>query len=285
MPQTIAHELEALGTHWQIEFATDNANATGVISKLEELIRAFEDDYSRFLPESKLSVLNQTGVCKKPAQEFSDMLQYGLDLYRVTNKQFDMSIGSVLESKGYGRSAEGATQSTNLAEDLIITQESIRLAPNRHLDLGGFGKGWLVDKLAKHLASQGITDYVINGGGDILAGLQPKTLYIRDPQNHDQYIEELTLQSCALAGSSSLGRTWLDSANTQHSHISSVYSSDILSSHVIAPTALVADSYATIVQLVSYDAAIELAKTQKFEFMIVYKDRTSVRTQGFGSNS
>ncbi len=51
---------------------------------------------------------------------------------------------------------------------------ALALAPGQQVDLGGVGKGAVVDLIADHLAGQGIERFLVEAGGDLLvAGLKP----------------------------------------------------------------------------------------------------------------
>ncbi|MDD9985956.1 MAG: FAD:protein FMN transferase [Spirochaetaceae bacterium] len=51
---------------------------------------------------------------------------------------------------------------------------ALALAPGQQVDLGGVGKGAVVDLVADHLAGQGIERFLVEAGGDLLvAGLKP----------------------------------------------------------------------------------------------------------------
>lgn len=51
---------------------------------------------------------------------------------------------------------------------------ALALAPGRQVDLGGVGKGAVVDLIAGHLAERGVERFLVEAGGDLLvAGLKP----------------------------------------------------------------------------------------------------------------
>ena len=51
---------------------------------------------------------------------------------------------------------------------------ALSLAPGRQVDLGGIGKGAVVDLIAGHLAERGVERFLVEAGGDLLvAGLKP----------------------------------------------------------------------------------------------------------------
>ena len=62
------------------------------------------------------------------------------------------------------------------------------------IDLGGIAKGYAVDVAADFLEQQGITDYLINAGGDLRIGAHPESIHIRHPGNPQQYV---VLPECA----------------------------------------------------------------------------------------
>ncbi len=271
--------FEALGTHWSIKFKSDKF-VDEYRSDLLRLVADFEDTYSRFKPDSQISILNQTSMLEKPSEELREMLVFSLAMHSASDGTFDISVGGELEKNGYGL-ATGTSRSKNLTEDLIITKDKITLRNEIHLDFGGFGKGWLIDKIDQFLSVQSIDYYVINGGGDIFVrSNSPEEIFIADPTDNKRFYGATFLQDKALAASSNQTRQW-KKGDILHSHIPDAIDDELLSIHVAADSAARADALATTMLVADRTRRVKLAKEFGAEFLEIRKNSKSFRTSKF----
>jgi thiamine biosynthesis lipoprotein len=201
-------EFEGLGTHWWItHFEKNNSHIQSVVS--EEMSR-FEDAYSRFKPSSLVSKLNDTKICIDPPSELCAILSACLQFYKDTQGAFNISVGAKLEQTGYGLAVDSkAVISKNLQKDILISTHQITLGSTTRIDLGGIGKGWLIDSLAKKLHLVAPSGYIINGGGDIFANLKHRTSFaLEHPFDEALMIGTVELTNGSLAVSSLNKRKW-----------------------------------------------------------------------------
>ncbi len=250
--------INALGTTWWIEiFAElDGENTQIVFNDLRVLIAEFEDNYSRFKPESKLSELNTTHKFPNPSKEFLDIIATGLKLYRDTNGVFNPLLGEHLNATGYDTLYSFTPKDNPLITpdptSVLHTHEDKILLSHGHLDIGGYGKGYLIDLIAKRLnEAHNLPYFLINGGGDMYATSEygkPITIYLEHPKDAETIVASTTLFNEGFAASSTIKRRWHKDGQT-YSHIidpSSGGSSN--ADHgvfVKAPSAALADGWAT----------------------------------------
>ncbi|HUC90036.1 MAG TPA: FAD:protein FMN transferase [Patescibacteria group bacterium] len=277
--------FEALGTRWWIELDGPKASTT-IASSLKSMAQEFEGAYSRFQPSSQLGVLNDSKTLPKPPLEMIDMLKYALKMLAATGGVFNISVGSLLEKNGYGQPNDpGASVSNDIYTAISISKDRIEISQSVRLDFGGFGKGWLIEKMSQRLASEGIKNYVINGGGDIAVGDQPQQLYIEHPLDNSQYIGYVIARNSSLASSSLQKRQW-EKQGKAKSHI--VHPGDkftdlsLLSIHVAAKSALTADTFATVFLLIDHEKRCQLAQKFGLQFLEVRSDGSFWQTPDFG---
>lgn len=275
-------ELLALGTKWWISLPEDSDET--FLENITQMVMEFESNYSRFDDTSYISKLNDNKRLENAPQELINMLKYALDVYDATDGIFNISVGSKLEKSGYGYKKDMSSKiSKSLRNDLLIKDDVLSLSKNTRIDLGGFGKGWLIEKLAAYLQNESIFDYVINGGGDIAVGNYSSTIYIEHPLDASQQIGEIILKNNALASSSNIKRSWIINSKEQ-AHIvnpNNRSKSKILSMHVLADRILFADTFATVFMLVEREKRLELAHKYNLEFMEILPDLTVYKTKGF----
>ncbi len=245
--------FDGLGTHWECEFIGDVSNAK--IVRLEKLLLAelhnFDTSYSRFLDNSLVGALNRRHKLYNPPDEMLNMLTFAKKMHDLSDGVFNISVGGQLHAKGYGNPNLAQEVDADFWDKASFTKELVSIPRGSTIDFGGFGKGWLIDKLCKIISNQGINNYIINGGGDIYVHSDtPKLLYLEHPTDQSKTIGQTSVAKGALAVSSTIKRRWVQDDKSHHHIIdpSTGQSSDseVVSSYVRAESALIADTLATI---------------------------------------
>lgn len=262
----------ALGTSWWIEVfggvpATDVRLQTAIIATIE----AFAARYSRFAADSEVTRLNHERALHHPDQALIDILSYGQGLFGRTSGYFNLLLGETLEARGYDSQYSFTPTKEPLTlpdprHDLVITPELITQSRGK-IDLGGFGKGYLIDILAAQLQENGVPEFLINGGGDLYGTSEhgnPITVYLEHPTEPETYLGTTTLYHQGFAASSPFKRVW-QYAGQAYDHIVG-HTEQPLASFVIAKTARDADAFATMVLLASEDELATAVTKEGFSY-------------------
>ena len=183
-PVTLTHD--ALGTRFYIEICDEVSPS--ILKKITHdtglFLSQFEANYSRFLADSQVSILNRERFFLNPDPEFIAILKHGQNLTKRSQGLFNMLLGSTLEARGYDSDYSFVPSTTkqenftvpNPLTDLEINSSSITLR-NGNLDLGGFGKGYVIDLLTIYLKiTHNLKYFLINGGGDMYGTIAPVPL-------------------------------------------------------------------------------------------------------------
>ncbi|MDQ7021161.1 MAG: FAD:protein FMN transferase [Candidatus Dojkabacteria bacterium] len=161
-------KFRAIGTNWYFEFFEDVQ--IDLVSRAKDIIEEFEKKFSRFIDTSFVSQLNSDKYFNNPDDEFFELIKIGKDANKVTNGSFDISIGGILEDRGYDSNYSYIPKDNrNQVGNVSVTKGEIRISPNSRIDLGGLGKGYLVDKVKNFFLKNNIKYFLINAGGDIYA--------------------------------------------------------------------------------------------------------------------
>lgn len=248
-------DFPALGTHWWFEIWDDlsHQELQNIQHHIMDVVNKFEDTYSRFLPNSVISELNRKRTLELDSESL-ELLRYGVDLFQRTHGVFNILVGHILEARGYDKDyslTDHGSQSLtagNPMNDIEFNDRVVHIK-HGHVDIGGYGKGWLIDKLHQHLKHIGVEQHLINGGGDIYVTHQdnnPVDIYLEDPINPKKLTGKIQLKNSAFAGSSPHKRAWsvsADGAEQQHHIVSMQSVKDVI--YLTAPTAVDADAFAT----------------------------------------
>ncbi len=257
--------IPALGTTWLVEIFGDvsKEKADETCGLIRLFLIDFEAKYSRFKPDSIISTINYTKRLDRPDQTTIELLHLGQQLYKDTDGIFNILVGEHLLARGYDADysfspvAEPLTIPSPL-QSLTISDSLITLSAGA-VDLGGYGKGFAIDRLANYLHELGFPYFLINGGGDMYATSDqgvPVTIYLEHPTKPGTYVEQTSLQDQGFAASSTHKRRW-KVAGQEYSHIVDTSTQkgetstntnpnpDTLGIYVKAPKAVTADAWAT----------------------------------------
>lgn len=277
-----ATSFTAIGTHWHIEFSPDT---DALIPVLRERIELFEQHYSRFRADSFVGqIARQAGSYELPA-DAQELLALYRKLYDITGGKVTPLIGSVLVESGYDETYSLTPQKTiHKAEnwDMVMQYRAPTLTTQKpvQLDFGGLGKGYIVDIVATLLKEYGINDFIVNAGGDISYNTGTDGVFrvgLEDPEDSTKIIGIAELHNTSIAGSSGNRRAW---ANRHHiiDPDSTESPQHIVALWVVAQSTVLADGLATALFFVSPEV---LLQHFSFEYVIVYKDRSVTRSEGF----
>ena len=283
---------EGIGTHWWI--TTDQYIAPEIVIEIERTVHAviqeFEHRYSRFLPESFIGTLNRGEKLSTFPSELYEMALWGETLRVLSKGYFTLAAGSLLTKLGYD-SGYSFTASTLLTQEVgspfaVLTPEEIQLIPERQLDLGGIGKGWLIDSLVQILEQKGISSYCVNGGGDAFVVGTEQNFALEHPFEQGQAIGEITVRSGAIAASGGAKRRWRDrETGLERHHLVDPFTGETSNRRAgvftSAPTAKQADAASTLLYLVPDELVPIVANELHAEYLLVQHDGSSLCSPGY----
>jgi thiamine biosynthesis lipoprotein len=212
---------EAMATTFELLIVHEDERYAGqaAVAAFDEVDR-LERELSRFRENSDITRINNL-----PANE---PLQLGLDtfeclkvaqrVYAETNGAFDITIGTLLKC---WRNDDGSPRNPSLKKidiarmrtgtnliQLNEAEHTITLSPSPlHVDLGGIGKGYAVDRVAELLREWSIDVALISGGySSVLAldappGKNGWPLTMTNPAGQKEILARPFLQKAALSGS------------------------------------------------------------------------------------
>ncbi len=277
-------EGDGLGTHWQVlvdgsEIPADLGNT--IVNK----ISVFEKKFSRFLPGSEVNILAANRKSEiKISDDLVKMLEFGLSLRKVTQGAFDPNLGGVMSSFGYDETYTFQKKPIPKKGDFKLKGNVLTKSGVVDLDLGSFGKGFLVDQISQLIAEMGLKYFLVNGGGDIYASSKrndrPWMVGIEHPLDPVRLIGEVNLVNHSLATSSSQKRKVGDFHHLINAK-KNLPVNEVISVSVLAKTTMVADGLATGIFVSPENLWLHMSKKFGAEFLAVYPDLTFKKSAGF----
>jgi thiamine biosynthesis lipoprotein len=174
-----AWEFAATGTRWRIYH--DGSLPAAAAEQAVAAVAADEARWSRFRADSECSAINRSaGRWMTVTPETFDLLSACVEWTARTGRVFDPLCGRALRAWGYDRSFTGEghpgcerspePRAVSGRIDLDRAGRRVRLPIDSHLDLGGIGKGWIAQRLARLLTRvEGCARILIDAGGDLVA--------------------------------------------------------------------------------------------------------------------
>lgn len=255
-------------------------------------IYRFERRFSRFLPESELTHINQqAGKWTRISSHMHSILARSLELSKATHGCHNPFILPALIRAGYASNSLKSYKQDELPhnkgtrvahpQEMKLEDTRVYIPEDTALDLGGLGKGFLADILASEPTIKQQKGFWFSIGGDIAGGGQDElrepwklriqnahdnehTLAITTELNHDFHI----------ATSGTITRRWTDDKGRAWHHIidpqtEKPVSSDVLLATVASNSTALSDVLATTAIILGAEKALTKLRSMGAESVLL----------------
>ncbi len=271
-----------MGCQMLVALDSTDPDAADLLRQVPVWFEDWEQKFSRFRPDSELSILNRAGGrTLRVSTAMWEVLQRASEGVEWSSGLVMPTLLAAMEAAGYDRTFDALGQGPVRAETKAGTAvmplqrewrvvewhahtRSICLPPAMRLDLGGIAKGWCAEEAVQRLAGYGPA--LVDAGGDIvvsgpMASGERWPIAVADPASPDKQLELLMLGGGAVATSGKDYRRWQHDGEWQH-HIIDPRTgrsaeTDVLSATVIAPSASQAEVAAKVVLILGSSAGLE----------------------------
>ena len=110
------------------------------------------------------------------------------------------------------------------------------------VDLGSIAKGFIADRMAEQLRSDGVVSGLVDARGDIRVFGRPQIINVQHPRKKGRAILAVKIKNSGIATSGDYSQY---QKTYSRSHI--INQADLISVTVVAPTLMEADAYATAI--------------------------------------
>lgn len=217
--------------------------------QVENWLRYVATEWSRFRDDNALAQVNRLPVGKtlQLSPTLYECLQRAHHYYVITNGLFSPYLKTQLEQHGYKQSLEKTKATSQPASTIdaplqqlepfeFLGDDVIRKIADVQVELGGFAKGFAVEKTVQLLQQFGFTEYgIVDGGGDMMmwsAGDKEWTISIADPYDSEKEVSFLKMKSGAIATSNRLYRCWTQGSTYKH-HILNGQTGEVASTDIV----------------------------------------------------
>ncbi len=254
---------------------------------------------SHYEPDSELSKFNRyTGQNWFPvSQDLFNVVEYALVISDMSNGAFDITAAPAINAWGFGPETTSEIPDENsVARAIRLTgfeKVSTRAAPPAlrkndsevTLDLSALAKGYAVDQLALLLESNGITDYLVEIGGEVrTAGVHPNghpwRIGIESPEGGLDISFIVTPGDEAVATSGDYRNYYIvDEKRFSHTIDPATgrpVTHNLASVSVILPSAMQADALATLLMVLGPEAGLKLAEDRLMPALFFVREQNGV---------
>ncbi|MDO3383082.1 FAD:protein FMN transferase [Gilvimarinus algae] len=241
------------------------SDACELIERAASEAQRIEQHFSRYRQDNPLYRINHSGgQATALDDEYARLFEYALQLYHLSDGQFDISSGSLRHLWVFDAAQRQAPAAAAIDAALELVglarvhwqKPWLRLPAGMQLDFGGIAKEYAVDRAAQIIEQHGSADYLVNFGGDCrcrASVTKPWRIAIEsvcEPPNNDNGV---TLVEGAIATSGTTKR-YFKQGGKRYGHILDPRSGRPveeapLSVSVVAQTCVEAGSLSTLAML------------------------------------
>ena len=275
------------GTYWKITSTKYLDISTQ--QKVRSELNTIDLIASNYKDSSELSLINKAKVGEsiKVSKTLNYLLEVSGLVHYQTSGLFNITLGIETSKMGFGPSLKEDIGSNNIRwinEAYTLDNQLITKHQQFHFDLSAIAKGYAVDQIAKLLIQEGYKNFVLDIGGELaVIGKkydQPWTIAIQDPNNQGSnpiyIIENETPIFIATSGEYRNYNYDRDGNKITHTIDPRTNSSiDPLGLSVSVKnnsSAMMADAYATALNIMDVNVGLEFANLNNIQVMYVTSD-------------
>jgi len=291
---------EAQGTTWHISYiSNDGLNHKQAI---DSILKDIDLSLSTYVPNSIISRINNNEPDVLVDSYFTDVFNKSLEVSQKTDGLFDVTIGPLVNAWGFGFSKRALIDSSSIDSILqFVDYKMLRIKGDKlikdkqeiKLDFNAIAQGYSVDVLALYLEKNGVKNYLVELGGELIAKGKKNTenwkAGIEQPLQNTSSERKLEaiieLNNRALCTSGNYRKFYEENGN-RYAHILDPRTGfparqKILSASVLADDAMTADAYATTFMVMGLEQSkqfLEENKDLNLEVFFIYDENNTWKT-------
>lgn len=291
---------EAQGTTYGITYIAQKPIEKTAV---DSILKVIDLSMSTYIDNSLITKINK-GEHLPIDSHFEKVLSASMDIYSESEGIFDPSIGQLINAWGFGKKENHIPPTQKQIDSLLALtgMDKVHVAttpggtfvekdnPNIQLNFNAIAQGYTSDVIAGYFLSKQITNFIVEVGGEIVIHgrntLKGKSWTIgidnplQKPDEDREIVATVELTDCGLATSGNYRKLWTDSltgqkyVHTINPKTGRPQPSNLLSATVIAPSAMLADGYATtLMALGGIEKAKDfLAQHKELKAVLLYSD-------------
>lgn len=283
---------QTMGTTYKVVYLDDRRR--DFKQEIDSLLVAFNQSLSTYIPDSEISRFNRRDTLQIESPFFYPVLDASKQVFEETSGAFDPTIGTLTNIWGFGPDGAQMKDTVEIRDILRVVNfnlvsfdenQVVKQREGVQLDFSAIAKGYGVDVVADYLQNQGITNMLVEIGGELVGrGVNEHgelwRIGINQPDEEsaaDELFSIIALQDQGLATSGNY-RNFYIRDGIKYSHTISPATGfpvrhGLLSATVLAENCMLADAYATAFMVMGTEDAIALQRQLgNIEIFLIFND-------------
>lgn len=289
-----------MGTTYNIKVvATAEEVATLKLhEKIDTALKQVNQEMSTYIPDSEVSRFNKSTSLDPVAVSdgFARVLAESIRLGELSGGKLDITVGPLVNLWGFGPELRPETVPSD--ELLASTRARVGLKnlhlkgnqlskdiPNLYVDLSTTAKGYGVDVVAELIEKNGITNYLVEIGGEMrVRGFKhtgelwaiaiEKPIF--DPSGNHRAVQQVIIPKDNAVATSGDYRIYFEADGQRFSHIidpdtGSPINHNLVSVTVIESSSMTADGLSTTLMVMGAEKGLEFAIKNDLAALFIYK--------------
>ena len=280
------------GTVYNITYQYDD----DLKAEIDEELKRFDGSLSPFNDTATITRINRNEDIV-PDTFFTNVFRRSMEISKETNGAFDITVAPLANAWGFGFK-KGAFPDSAMIDSLleitgytkvVLSEEGkvVKQDERMMLSCSAVAKGYAVDVIAQFLAKKGITNFMVDIGGEIVArGENPKKelwrIGINKPVDDSLSINQelqtvLNVTDVGIATSGNYRNFYIKDgkkyAHTIDPRTGYPAEQSVLSATIVANDCMTADAYATAFMAMGLEKARQMADSlPEIEYYVIYAD-------------
>ncbi|WP_336067029.1 FAD:protein FMN transferase [Mesoflavibacter sp. CH_XMU1404-2] len=301
-PELVKIQGPVFGTSYQIQYYDlDNKSYQ---KQFDSIFEVLNQSMSNYIPSSHISKINKNERVNTDPH-FDTVFSAAKQIYRETEGVFDPTIGKLVNAWNFGSENNKTALDSTKVDSLMksvgfnrvgVVNGVIMKRTNTFIDFNAIAKGYGVDVISDFLESKGITNYLVDIGGELRAkGIHLNkqkewAIGIENPNfdGSQSYSKIIGITDKAMATSGTYRKFKVDENGNKYAHIINTKTgyptrTNILSVSVIADKCMIADGYATAFQAMGIKKVdYFLAKHPELQAYLIFENENDeLETKSF----
>ncbi len=282
-----------MGTSYAIKYVGDEVQ--GLSAEIEQELVRLNKIFSTYDPASEISTLNNSSVGEQMevSDELAAVLMTSRKIHELSGGAFDITIGPLVNTWGFG--PDGPRHGVPAEEKILAAKSNVGFeflqldgrvvtrSRDIYIDLSAIAKGYAVDVIAQLLDERGITNYLVEIGGEVKArGMNDRQTYwvlaVEAPDVTQRRIfRTLPINGLAMATSGDY-RNYFEVEGKRYSHTIDPRSGWPVSHNLASITVLhesseFADGLATAFSVLGLDDTMRIAEERNLLVLAIIREQ------------
>lgn len=264
---------------------------------VQQALAEVDTDMSNWNASSAISRVNaaKAGETLQVSAGLRNVMQGADMVHKASGGSFDVTVGPLIDLWGFGAAdnvphlpgdADIAATLARTGQDKVLelTDTGIRKTTDgAEIYLSAIGKGYGVDRVADAVRSFGVSDFMVEIGGDLYASGRnadgtPWRIGIESPVAGDRALHEIANISGLGMATSGDYRNFFEDHGTRYSHIIDPTTGrpilhSTVSATVLTDNAMLADAWATAMLVLGRDRGLEIAEEQNLAVLFIDREQ------------